>query len=244
MFFNIDGLPLCQDPLTVDIVPPGVADHPLIDGRVVFLEDRSGVAITVVWGSVGTTQELIAELEHIRRQGCIHELCFEDISCHQYVYVNAYMPRLTLNVLGYDDSGAIIYSPLTLTFRQTDPATTFVPLIMGIGAITVMDGIYKMVMPAAGKIVRVEGYIQTLGTGGGQTSIQLRIGLIDYLITVADFVIASGTHLLENQAVDPTLSFIRGEVLELDVDLLPGNTDSSNAQIVVWCEMFRAGRAL
>ncbi len=233
------------DPISIDVIPPGVADHPLADGRVIFVEDRSGVVVTVIWGTVGNMQQFFAELERIRSLGPIHEISFEDISCDKIVHLNSYMPRLTRNVLGYDPSGSIVYGPLTLSFRQTDPATQIVPLLLWArGIIATGDGKYKLTLPAAGRISQVEGYIRNLGTGGGQTRIQLRIGLTDYLSVRGDFVVASGTNRLENQVLVADTSFIRDTVLELDVDSIPGNTDSIDACIVVWCELFRAGRAL
>jgi adenylosuccinate synthase len=101
---------------------------------------------------------------------------------------------------------------------------------------TVADGKAKCVIPFAGEIVAVDGYITTLGSGAGtSTDFQISCGAVDYLATKGAFEVNSATNLLESQvlAVNPT--FAAGATLEIDCDAI--STSPANALLRVWVKM-------
>jgi len=104
-----------------------------------------------------------------------------------------------------------------------------------VGVITVGDGKWPKAMPYAGEFVKVGGSINILGTGAGtSTDVQLRneTQAKDILSTVGTFEVDSGTNLLEGAVVDPaTCSFAKGDVVQADVDAIPGGADSATAVI-------------
>ena len=105
-----------------------------------------------------------------------------------------------------------------------------------ITAPTVADGKAKCVVPFAGEIVAVEGWIITLGSGGTtSTDFQVSNGAVDYLKTVGAFEVDSATNLLEGQvlAVNPT--FDADDTLEIDCDAI--STGPADALIRVWVKM-------
>jgi len=247
VFFMIDGIHLTCDPLPIDIVPAGAQETLTSDRGVIVVEDQSGIVVTVTFGAVGgNIQRLIAELESIRNTGPIHEITFEDIYCNRLVTINAYMNRVPRNVLTYDVGGNIIYSQFSIPFRQVEPpAQRILVELWSRGTISATgDGKYKWSAPSAGKIVQVEGFINTLGTGAGQTRFQIRNATsspnVDYLSTPGDFVVASATKKLENQVLITSPSFYMGDEISLDCDDIPGGADSANACIQMWVELQKA----
>ena len=82
------------------------------------------------------------------------------------------------------------------------------------------------------------GAIGTLGTGAGQTRIQVSNGATDYLTTRGDFVVASGTNLMENQVLDTLPTFDRWDIIELDVDAIPADSNSANVLVSLYVLLF------
>ena len=241
MFLAVDGVPLLNPPVSIDILPPELTEHNLADGGFVAVESHGGASIVVRFGQAGVTQAAMLELLRRRANIGIHTLTFEDAHCNEIITVNVYMPPVERVGLPYGESGELLYAETSITFRQVQPTMDIGHFrLRARGVITVGDSKDECRAMAAGRLFAVSGWIRTLGTGAGQTRIQLRNGLMDYLTVPGDFVVASGTNILESQALrTDTTAFIKGEYISLDVDAIPGGADAADAFIYVWYYHFR-----
>ena len=105
--------------------------------------------------------------------------------------------------------------------------------LIALGTLTVADGKSKWKAPFAGKIIAVDGWIKTLGSGATtSTDFQISCGTKDYLATVGAFEVDSATSLLESQVLVPNTSFAAGDIIELDCDAV--STSPADAFIRLW----------
>ena len=241
MYFRIDGLELIQEPEAIDIIPPGSQTFTTSGGRRIILQEGIGSTLNVAFGKDGVLQELIEDLNKKRANVGVHLISFEDAFCRRIVHINGNVPPASLISQGYESSGRLTYSDLTLTIPQVELPSLLTVLELNYpGTLaTTGDGKVKLEATAPGRILGVDGFIGNLGSGGGQTKIQISNGLTDYLSTRGDFIIASGTNLMENQVLISSPDFYRGDIIELDVDEIPGNSDSANLSVYLWCLLFR-----
>lgn len=109
------------------------------------------------------------------------------------------------------------------------------------GTITVADGKWSWRAPYGGEVVKIGGYIKTLGSGSGtSTDIQLRNETDsdkDILSTVGAFEVDSATNLLEGQVVNPNnATFSADDVIDLDCDAI--STSPADAEIWAIVNLF------
>jgi hypothetical protein len=232
MFLEIDGVQFPYPPDTIDIQAPGFEDHQLPNGNVIIVEDRQGVVINANWEDMNMGV-VLEHLMRIRGNWPIHMIRVEDVSFGSYVSLPVYMPRLSINRLIPASECEHTNAAFTVQFRQVIPE--LLPVFFELrksGTVTVGDSKDRVEVPFAGKVFSVSGSIETLGTGAGQTRIQVRRDTTDILSTRGDFVVASGTGLMEHQVLNTEeLRFIGGAVFYLDVDAIPGGSDSAGVLV-------------
>ncbi len=241
MYFRLDDQELVQEPEAIDIIPPSSQVFTTSGGRRIVLQEGIGSTLNVAFGKDGVLQELVEDLNRKRANVGVHLISFEDAFCRRIVHINGNLPPASLTSIGYESSGRLAYADLSLTIPQVELPSLLTILELNYpGTLTTTgDGKVKLEAAAPGRILFVDGHIGTLGTGGGQTKIQVSNGLTDYLSTRGDFIIASATNLMENQVLASNPDFYRGDILELDVDEIPGNSDSANLSVYLWCLLFR-----
>jgi len=241
MYFTIDGQLLQYPPITIDVVPPTAQEYGLAGGGFVGIEPRDGVSVVAHFGENAVAQASMIELLKRRAHIGVHTVTFEDVKCEKLITLNVYMPRIERPGL-YPDREALTFAETAITFRQIQPSMSIGHCVLRTteNPITVGDSKDEYKTPAAGRIFAVDGFIDILGTGASGTRIQISNGLVDYLTTLGDFLVASGTRRLENQVLrTDNTGFKKAEWLSLDVDGLPGNANSVGAQVFVWFYMFK-----
>jgi hypothetical protein len=242
VFLRIDGELVAFPPETGDVIASGFQEHRLPGGGIIFVEDQGGVTVNANYEDT-KTEDVLAYLHRLRRNYPIHMLEVEDIRYGSVVALPVFFPKLSINRLLPEDSGCLhTNSAFTISFRQVFPTPTPVHFpLKTYGGASVLDGADRWKMPAAGYVFAVTGFISTLGTGTGQTRIQIRRnrGDVDMLATPGDFMVASSTGLLENQVLGSDVTFMKGDVLYLDIDGVPSGTDSADIRVDVWTYLFR-----
>jgi hypothetical protein len=242
MFLAIDGQTLRNPPHSIDIIEPEFEENETADGNMIMVESQAGVTVNANYDTE-VTEETLMELRTLRKGFPIHMISVQDTrSCH-YVHLNAYMPKVSQNTMRLTSDNRLANTSFTVAFRQVRVAYEYECFELWLpGTITTGDGKFYYEAPAAGKIAKVDGFIQSLGSGAGQTRIQIHDATsgIDMLGTRGDFVVASGTKRLENQVLISDPSFIKGDILRLDVDAIPAGANSAWACIYLWVYMFRS----
>lgn len=237
----IDGEKLSTQPETIDILPADYTDSQLSGGGRVIVESLAGVTINANYDNENL-QGLLAEIQRKRFNVGPHMLTVEDTLCDATVSLWAYMAKIPQNALGYASGGPIAYSGVTIAFVQITPVVGILPFEFSIrNVITVGDDKWKVMALAAGEFTDVDGFIKTLGTGAGGTKIQLRNETQgrDYLGPRGDFVVAGGNHVLQNQTLVDDASFLGGDIIALDVDAIPANSDSADFVVTAHADAFR-----
>ncbi|MFH1603484.1 MAG: hypothetical protein ABIH03_06220 [Pseudomonadota bacterium] len=231
---KLDNVVLANNPSHVLTVEPQPTATPTAGyGKIVYVPRIPG-QVQLRWGDEAAIPAVVAELRTKRGSVPQHMLSWTKETGTGLYHRNVVMP---LVAYGQGPGTAIDTFTLELEGYRPFPALAvwefWVP-----GVIAVGDGKAKIKMPAGGRIMKVGGYIGTLGTGAGQTRVQVSNGATDYLSTSGDFVVASATGLMENAVLATSPTFNRGDTLELDVDTIPANSDSANLSVWLCAIMF------
>lgn len=215
--------------------PQPVATPTAGRGKVIYQPETPG-RVELQWGRDAAIAAVIAELRARRGSQPCHVLSWTKETGVGYYHRNVVIPPISY---GQGASTGTGIDSLTLLLEEYRPSPSLAVLEFWVpGTIAVGDGKAKIKAPAGGRILKVDGYIGPLGTGAGQTRVQISNGATDYLSTRGDFVVASATGLMENAVLAASPTFNRGDTLELDVDAIPANSDSANLQVLIYVIMF------
>jgi len=231
---KIDNVELVNLPSHVQVVEPQPTATPTAGyGKIIYVPRIPG-QVQLRWGDEAAIAAVVAELRTKRGSVPQHMLSWTKETGTGLYHRNVVMPLIAY---GQGPGTAIDTFTLELEEYRPFPELTlwefWVP-----NTIVVGDGQAKIKMPAGGRIMKVGGYIGTLGTGAGQTRVQVSNGATDYLSTSGDFVVASATGLMENAVLVALPTFNRGDTLELDIDTIPANSDSANLSVWFCAIMF------
>ncbi|KKN82083.1 hypothetical protein LCGC14_0313500 [marine sediment metagenome] len=234
--FKIDNVAMTNPPARWRIGEPAVVSTPTsAHGKIIQVLLIPGV-ISATWGEQNAVIAAIAELRAKRGMIARHVLSFTKEGGTGLYHRNVVIPLISV---GQGDGGVV--ETFSLDFEEYNPFPALAVWEFYIdGTIVTGDGKAKIKMPAGGRILKVKGFIEDVGTGAGQTRIQVSNGATDYLTTRGDFVVASATGLLENQVLAASPTFDRNDTLELDVDGIPGNSDSKELLVTVFTIMYGA----
>ena len=231
---KIDNVALTNPPSHVQTVEPSyVATQTAGYGKIVYVPIGPG-QVQLQWGGEVAVPAVVAELRTKRVAIPQHMLSWTKETGSGLYHRNVIMPVAT-----YGQGPGAAIDTFTMTFEEYRPFPSLAVWEFWVpGTIAVGDGKAKVKVPAGGRIMKVGGYIGTLGTGAGQTKVQVSNGATDYLSTRGDFIVASATGLMENAVLATSPTFNRGDTLELDVDTIPANSDSANLSVWFCAIMF------
>ena len=187
--------------------------------------------IELRWGQEGTDPAVIAELKAKRGMRIGHVVSWASEDGLRQYHANVAIPQI-----GYGQGPSMnAIDPLTLLCPCyiPVPGARMITLDVPTNPLTTGDSKARWKAPAGGRILKVGGSITTLGTGTGQTRVQIHnaTGPVDMLSTRGDFIVASATRLLENQVLIASPTFNKNDVLHLDIDSVPSGADSAYAHI-------------
>ncbi len=234
---KIDNVALDEElmPMEVRVVPPEPVVYPGPGTGKIIVQPLTPPVVELHWGPNIAPKEIIAELKAKRGRRLVHVLSWTNEDETGTKQANVYIPEI-----GYAQGPGIEQmQPFTLRCECLNPNPY--PQLKHLdvwGTIAAGDGKCKWKTPAGGRILAVNGWIETLGTGAGQTRVQISNGATDYLSTPGDFVVASATNFMENQVLVASPTFNRGETIEVDVDAIPGGADSANLHIWLYVLLF------
>ncbi len=238
MYFAIDGLPLRYQPVSIDIMPPEPSIENLADGNPAITESQAGVTLLAKFGSGAVAQEAMVELLDRRANIGMHMLEFEDRRCNALASIVAYMPPVSRIGLPYTVGGALSYGETSIEFQQINPAMDLGHMVFKvIPTLSAGNGAFKLYPMASGKPAYITGWLKTMGSGNTRIQIANDTQSFDYLTSPGDFIPGSGTGLMENDVLDTTKTFMKTDVLRLDVDNTPG--DASGLYVTLWYYHFR-----
>jgi len=231
---KVDNVALTNNPSHVLVDEPRPTATPTAGyGKIIYVPRIPG-QVQLQWGGEVAVPAIVAELRSKRGSVPQHML-----SWTKETGVGLYHRNVVMPVIAYGQGPGAAIDTFTLSLEEYRPFPSLAMWEFWIpGTIVVGDGKAKIKMPAGGRIMKVDGYIGTLGTGAGQTRIQISNGATDYLSTRGDFVVASATGLMENAVLASLPTFNRGDTLELDVDTIPANSDSANLSVRFCAIMF------
>ncbi len=240
MFLKLDGELLPYPPDTCDIIVPGFEEHPLSGGNTVLVEDRQGVTVNANWEDVNTAA-IVEWLMWKRGNWPIHMLEVDDVKRGKAVAIPVYMPRLSLNRMLVTIDCEYTNAAFSVAFKQVIPDLQPVYFeLRHTGTVSTGDDKDRWKAPFAGKVCSVTGSIVSLGTGTGQTRIQIRRDSADDLLSTRGDFVVGGVKRLVNQVIDESQKrFIAGTVFHLDVDTIPSNANSSGVLIRVGVYLHR-----
>lgn len=198
---------------------------PLVPGR---LEWR--------WGDEVAVPAVVAELRSRRGSTPHHMVSWTKETGDT---TGLYHRNVVIPIIAYGQAPGTQIDRFTLAMECYRPSPALAAFDFWLpGTIATGDGQAKILTPAGGRIIAVDGYIDDYGSGTGQTRVQVSNSATDYLSTRGDFVVASATSLMENAVLAASPTFNRGETLELDIDAIPSGSDSSGLQVVVYAIIF------
>lgn len=228
-------------PRAIDIAVPGVEEHELPGGQRIYVEETSGVDIELVFGENGVIAQHLKDLELRRGKQGIHMLSFENISCEEWVDLLVYMPKVPRTFAGYDDKqGDYAYGEVTLNCHQINPHFSLAFMewwLFQSAGYSVADSKFRVSMPAAGRFVSggLSGYwFDVIGAGAEEIEFQLRNSTqgFDYLSTVGRFKTSTGNQL-QDGIFGTNLSFVKDDIIDLDVDEITSGAPAADSAIFV-----------
>lgn len=233
--FKIDNVAMTIQPSHIGIIPTQQTIYPTSGANKIVVQPYTPPTIEVRWGMDATYPAVIAELKLKRGRNLVHAISWTNEAASRLKHCNVIFPEIGS---GQGPAGSVV-DVFTLTLEAINPMPGLVIVeLFRAGVLTVADGVAKWKTPAGGRIMKIRGEIGTLGTGAGQTRGQVSNGATDYLSTRGDFVVASGTNLMENQVLAALPTFNRGETVELDVDTIPADSNSANVSVLLYCLLF------
>ncbi|MDP2727240.1 MAG: hypothetical protein Q8P59_06820 [Dehalococcoidia bacterium] len=240
MFLAIDGRRVIRQPHMVEHQPEAHDTSMTADGRPLVRPSGNYTTFNLTWGRDFSYQDVLGELDRLRATRGVHAITLETIRGQRYLTLNAYMGKPRQSSQGYLACGDIFTSAFTIPFVQVDTPTFLFPLRFRLrGIIGVAAPFASHPAPAAGRIIAVDGYIADLGSGAGQTRIQISNGATNYLSTPGDFVSAPPEKRLQNQVLATVLDFAKGDSIDVDVTAIPAGGLSKDAVVIAWCWVYR-----
>jgi hypothetical protein len=233
--FRIDNVNMTYQPSQISIIPAGSKEYPLAGHNIIMVRSELPPVIQIRWGEAVAKPAVIAELKAKFGRSLAHVVSFLAEDDSKVRHANVFVDEIP-STQGPDRNSI---GPFTLKLQAFNPypALAVVELYRP-GTITVADGVAKWKAPAGGRILKVNGYIGTLGTGANGTQVQVSNGATNYLATPGDFTVATATGLMENAVLAASPTFNRNETIELDVDVIPGNSDSANLSVLLYVLLF------
>lgn len=232
---KIDNVAMTQHPSHVLVIEPPTSTIPGAGLSKIVVQPMIPPIIEVRWGmATASARSIVAELRTKRGMQLIHML-----SWTQEDEARLYHRNVTIPFSGYGQGPTMGYVD-TFTVRMEEirpmPSLALIELARS-GTLTTGDGKVKVKTPAGGRILAINGFIQTLGSGGGtSTDVQVSNGGTDYLSTKGTFEVDSGTNVMENAVLGTTLTFDRADTIELDIDAI--STNPADVRVYVYCLMF------
>lgn len=239
MYLAIDGRKMIRRPHQIEIVPPGHESGYTADQRPWVRPAGNYTTFNCTWGRDVTYQDVLSELDRLRGNRGVHAVTFE-LFRDKHFTCNCYMGKPQYTHVGADRCGKIVVNSFSIPFIQVDTPTFLFPLRFWLpGIIDARDAWVRHYAPAAGRIVAVDGWIRDIGSGTGQTQIQISNGTTDYLSTPGDFACVPPNHHLANHVLGASLDFAQDAPLDVDVDAIPTGGLSKDALITLWCWLYR-----
>lgn len=230
-------------PYSLDVTPPEASEVKLAGGQRRYIEDLSGVDISLVFGSAAFTPTELRELELLRGRQGLHMLSFNNISCDDEVELLVYMPKIPhirmsemLSEHGIED---FAYSRTEIVCHQVNPAfqlVTFEWWFFENAGYTTGDSKYRVTMPAAGRFVGASGYwFDIIGGAGNEIHVQLRNATQggDYFTTKGKFKVNSATKQMEDTVLTANPTWVKDDIVDLDVDQVTSGSPSAGAAVLV-----------
>lgn len=232
--FKIDNTAMTNPPSHIQIIYPELVSYPGPGLGKIVVQPMTPPTIEVRWGMDAVKRAVVDELITARATKMVHVASWTDETETRFKHRTVAIPPI-----GYGQGPTMGYvDTFTLRMEQIMPMPSlniielFYPGTIGTG-----DGKVKYKTPAGGTILKIDGFIGTLGSGGGtSTDVQVSNGATDYLSTKGTFEVDSATGLMENQVLGTTLTFNRGATIELDCDAV--STNPGNVQVLVYALMF------
>lgn len=247
--FDIDRVP-APLPDTIDVMPPEAAEIKLPGGQRHYIEDLSGVDVEAVFGMGALLPEDLRQLEIMRGSQGLHMITFNNISCDDLVDLLVYMPKVPHTRLSQRANEDFAYAPTTLVFHQVNTAYQMVLFewwFYESAGYSVGDAKWRITMPASGKFINtdflgtqygVRGWFfqEAIDSIGGSGSIEFQIrnstqGL-DYLTTPGEFAASDNSLDSGGEFIDDA-EFIKGDIVDLDIDAIIAGTPTSGIAIFV-----------
>ncbi len=191
------------------------------------------------WGADASYQDVLKELDRLGMTRGVHAVTFE-IYKGQFLTLNCYMDRPGYTMIGQSGCGKVITNAFAIPFVQVDTPTYLYRMDFKLpGIIATGDAVASHVAPAAGRIADIGGWIRDLGSGVGQTRVQVSCGATDFLATRGDFInTVPVNRMLQNSVLGTSLDFAGGSQIDIDVDAIPAGGLSKDARIWLWCWLF------
>lgn len=240
--FLIDGRPAGQLPTTIDVIPPEATEIKLAGGQRHYIEELSGVDIEAVFGIGGLPAEDLRALELARGVQSLHMITFNNISCDEIVELLVHMPKVPRTRLSEVMEQDFAYAPVTIRFHQVNPAYDLIELewwFFESAGYSTGTGKFRVTMPSAGRFLQegISGYwFDLIGGAGNEIHVQLRNATqgVDYFSTQGAFKVNSATKKMEDAVLISNASFVRGDIIDLDVtQITSGGPAASSAILVV-----------
>lgn len=232
--FKIDNVTMTTPPSHVQIIEPELIPYPGGGTNKITVQPLTPPVIEARWGMDVAVRAVIAELISKRGQRLIHTISWTDEVESRLKHRTVAIPAI-----GYGQGPTMGYvDTFTLRMEQIMPMPSLAVIdLFYPGTIATGDGKVKYKTPAGGRILKIDGFIGTLGSGGGtSTDVQVSNGATDYLGTVGTFEVDTATSVMENQVLGSTLTFDRGDTIELDCDAT--STNPGNVQVLVYALYF------
>lgn len=102
------------------------------------------------------------------------------------------------------------------------------------GTLTVADGVCQFTVPFNSKVISAFMWLVEGGSSSGATTVTLSIGSTDLNSSAGSIAHDASPASAEITLTSPSMD--EGDVLEIDVDAIPGGSDSTDLFVNLWCE--------
>ncbi len=241
MYMAIDGRRLIRQPHTIEIAPDRGRRGGTADRRPIWTPGGDYTVFNCRWGSELSYQDVLRELDRLGMTRGVHGVTFE-IYKGQYITLPCWMDKPQYTMMGQSTCGKVITNAFTIPFIQVDtPTALFCMRFWLPGIIAAGDAATWHDAPLAGTPFAVQGWIADLGSGAGQTRIQISNDGTDYLTARGDFInTLPAIHYMQNAVLDTDIEFAAGDTVQIDIDSIPAGGLSKDLHVWLWCRCFRA----
>lgn len=243
MYLAIDGRPMVRRPHGIGI--RSLRTHDVTfngQGRSQVFPEADQVQVVATFGRDLSYQDVMGELHRKRAHRGIHSITFEPIAGGRPLTINAYMGKPSQEHIGVSGCGKIVTTVLAVPFIQVDSPTFLYEFRLDFpGIISIMSPYTFHEAPAAGEFISIDGVIEDLGAGGGQTRIQVynNTQAKNYLSTPGDFdASAPPVYTLQNAVLASDLTFEGGDRIDGNVTDIPALGMSAEAVVYLWAWLY------